>query len=188
MHSIDLSQGGISITEGKETVSLSEDELSQCRHSQDVVEALERKLGRSLRHYYYFKYDAVSGGWECSSGPTGLNLQPKEVIKEVPVTEYVERVIEKEKIVEVPVEKIVYVDKPVPYEKVVEKEVVKYVDKPVYVEKPVDRIVEREKKIYVERVVEVPVDKVIEVQVEPTMKALWNKWKSKAKETVWPSE
>lgn len=186
MSGIDLRNGGVTITEGKETVSLSREELSHCRHSQDVVQTLEAKLGHSLKHYYYFKYNAIDDGWECSSGPAGYNLQPKEVIKEVPVTEFVERVIEKEVIKEVPVEKIVYVSKPVEVEveKIVEKKVVEYVDKPVYIEKPVDRIVEREKKIYVERVVETPVEKIVEVPVEPTMKALWNKWVTKMKESL----
>lgn len=181
MSGIDLSQGGVSITEGKDTVSLSRQEMEKCRHSQDVVRALEEKLGRSLRNYYYFKYDAANDAWSCVSGDPGINTHPKEVIRKVPVTEYVERVVEKEKIVEVPVEKIVYVDKPVPYEKVVEKEVVKYVDKPVYIETPVDRIVEREKKIYVERVVEAP-ERVVEVMVEPTLKNLVVKWKKQTKQ------
>lgn len=184
MSGIDLREGGVCITEGNETVSLSRDELATCRHSQDVVHALEAKLGHSLRHYYYFKYNARDEGWECSSGPAGHNLQPKEVIKEVPVVEYVDRLVEREVIREVPVEKIVYVEKPVPYETIVEKEVVKYVDKPVYIETPVDRIVEREKKIYVERVVETPVEKIVEVPIPPTMKTLWTAWKDKLTQKV----
>lgn len=176
MSGIDLRDHSISITEGRETVSLSRDELSVCRHSQDIVQALEAKLGHSLKHYYYFKYNVLADGWECSSGPAGYSLKPKEVIKEIPVVEYVDREVVKEVIKEVPVEKIVYVDKPVPYEKIVEVEVVKYVDKPIYVDKIVDRIVESERKVYVDRAVEVPVEKIVEVPSEPTMKALWNKW------------
>lgn len=183
MGGIDLRDHGISITESRETVSLSRDELAVCRHSQDVVQALEAKLGRSLKRYYYFKYNALDDGWECSSGPAGHNLQPKEVIKEVPVVEYVDREVVKEIIKEIPVEKVIYVDKPIPYEKVVEVEVVKYIDKPAYVDKIVDRIVESERKVYVDRVVETPVEieKIVEVPVEPTMKALLGKWANTAK-------
>ena len=82
---------------------------------------------------------------------------PEVVIKEV------------ERIVEVPVEKIVYVDKPV--------EVIKkiYVDKFIEVEKPpievvkyIEKIVEVEKPVQVikEVRVEVPVDRVLEKVVE----------------------
>ncbi|CDZ98352.1 Pleckstrin homology-like domain [Phaffia rhodozyma] len=94
----------------------------------------------------------------------------------------VERVVEK--IVEVPFEKIVYVDKPVevivekevekvvyvdkPVEVIVEKEVEKEVEKVVYVDKPVEVIVEKEveKVVYVDKTVEVPVEVRIEVPIE----------------------
>ena len=45
----------------------------------------------------------------------------------------------------------------------------------------VDRIVEREKKIYVERVVETPVEKIVEVPIPPTIGTLWEAWKEKMK-------
>ena len=69
-----------------------------------------------------------------------------------------ERVLEVEKVVEVPVEKIVEVEKvvEVPVEKIVEVEVEKIV------EVPVEKIVVLE----VEKVVEVPVEKIVEVYVE----------------------
>jgi len=57
-----------------------------------------------------------------------------------------ERVIEVEKIVEVPVEKVIEVEK--------------------IVEVPVEKIVEVEKVIEVEKIVEVQVEKIVEVQVE----------------------
>ena len=71
----------------------------------------------------------------------------KEVIKEVPVEKVIEKIVEVEKRVEVPVEKIVEkiveVEKrvEVPVEKIVEKEVIKEVP----VEKIVEKIVEVEK-------------------------------------------
>jgi len=69
-----------------------------------------------------------------------------------------ERVLEVEKIVEVPVEKVVEVEKivEVPVEKIVEVQVEKIV------EVPVEKIVE----VQVEKIVEVPVEKIVEVYVE----------------------
>ena len=69
-----------------------------------------------------------------------------------------ERVLEVEKIVEVPVEKIVEV----PVEKIVEVPVEKIIEVPVekIVEVPVEKIIE------VEKIVEVPVEKIVEVYVE----------------------
>ena len=95
-----------------------------------------------------------------------------EKIVEVPVERIVERVVEVpvEKIVEVPVEKIV--------EKVVEVPVEKIVEKPVEVpvEKIVEKIVEVPVEKIVEKTVEVPVEKVvektIEVPVEKTVKVV----------------
>ena len=77
-----------------------------------------------------------------------------------------ERIVEVEKIVEVPVDRIVEVEKivekivEVPVEKIVEKIVEVPVER--IVEVPVDRIVEVEK--VVEKIVEVPVEKIIEVE------------------------
>ena len=82
----------------------------------------------------------------------------KEVRVEVPVEKIVEKVVEKEVRVEVPVEKIV--------EKVVEKEVrvevpvEKIVEKEVRVEVPVEKVVEKEVRV------EVPVEKIVEKVVE----------------------
>ena len=91
---------------------------------------------------------------------------------EVPVEKIVEKVVEVEKCVEVPVEKVVEKIVEVPVEKIVEKEVVKEV--PVEVEKrvevPVEKIVEKEvvKEVPVEKIVEkiVEVEKRVEVPVE----------------------
>ena len=88
----------------------------------------------------------------------------KEVIKEVPV----EKIVEKK--VEVPVEKIVIVKQPVEkiVEKVVEKPVEKVITKEVVKEVPVEKIVEKvvEKEVPVEKVVEKEVIKEVPVEVE----------------------
>jgi len=82
----------------------------------------------------------LSGAWLAVSGPTGLRLVDPE-----------EKIVEKEKVVHVPVEKVV--------EKPVEK----------IVEKPVDRVVEK----IVEKPVEKIVEKIVEVKVPvPTPKSL----------------
>jgi hypothetical protein len=96
------------------------------------------------------------------------SLRTIEKIVEVPV----DRIVEVEKIVEVPVDRIVEVpvDRIVEVEKIVEKIVEVPVDRIVEVEKlvdrvvevPVDRIVEVEK--IVDRIVEVPVDRIVEVE------------------------
>lgn len=91
MSGVDLRQG-VLVTEGKESASLSHEELASCRHSQDIVRALEAKLGHSLKRYYYFKPNELDGGWECVSGPAEASIQRKEVIVKV------------EKIVEIPTE------------------------------------------------------------------------------------
>ena len=80
---------------------------------------------------------------ECDPPPVEVEkVVEKEVRVEVPVEKIVEKVVEKEVRVEVPVEKIV--------EKVVEKE--------VRVEVPVEKIVEK--------IVEVPVEKIVEKVIE----------------------
>ena len=66
------------------------------------------------------------------------------------------KIVEKEVVVEKPVEKIVekVVEKPIYIDKIVEKPVEKIVEKEVVVEKPVEKIVEKK--------IEVPVEKIIE--------------------------
>ena len=79
----------------------------------------------------------------------------KEVRVEVPVEKIVEKIVEKEVRVEVPVEKIVEV------EKIIEKE--------VRVEVPVEKIVEKIIEKPVEVIVEKPVEKIVEKIVEKTV-------------------
>ncbi|MBW0491733.1 hypothetical protein O181_031448 [Austropuccinia psidii MF-1] len=77
-----------------------------------------------------------------------------EIVQRVEVP--VERTIEVEKIVQVPVDRIVEIEKivQVPVERIVE------------IEKPIDRVVEVEKLVHVDRIVEVPVEKIVQVPVE----------------------
>ena len=96
----------------------------------------------------------------------------KEVRVEVPVEKVVEKIVEKEVRVEVPVEKIVekIVEKEVRGEVPVEKIVEKIVEVPV--EKIVEKIVEKEVRVevpvekVVEKIVEVPVEKIVERVIE----------------------
>ncbi|CAH0598807.1 unnamed protein product [Chrysodeixis includens] len=104
-------------------------------------------------------------------------IQPIIIEKEVPITKFVDRFIEKkvpypqEVEVKVPVDRPVPV--PVPYEKIVEKpvEVTKYVDKPYPVDRPYPVEVKVpypvEQKVYVDRPVHVPypIEKIVEKQV-----------------------
>lgn len=106
-------------------------------------------------------------------------IQPIIIEKEVPITKFVDRYIEKkvpypQRVeVEVPVDRPVPVE--VPYEKIIEKpvEVTKYVDKPYPVEIPRPYPVEVkvpypvEQKVYVDRPVHIPypVDRVVEKQI-----------------------
>jgi hypothetical protein len=93
-----------------------------------------------------------------------------EKIVEVPVDRIIEKVVEVEKRVEVPVEKVVEVEKiievekrvEVPVEKVVEVEKIVEVEKRVEI--PVEKLIEVEKIIEVEKRVEIPVEKLIEVE------------------------
>ena len=106
--------------------------------------------------------------------PPVEKIVEKEVRVEVPVE--VEKIVEKEVRVEVPVEVEKIVEKEVrvevPVEKIVEKEV--RVEVPVEVEKivevPVEKIVEKEVRVEVpvevEKIVEVPVEKIVEKVVE----------------------
>ena len=99
---------------------------------------------------------------ECDPPPVEVEkivekIVEKEVRVEVPVEKIVEKIVEKEVRVEVPVEKIV--------EKIVEVPVEKIVEREVRVEVPVEKIVEKvvEKEVRVEVPVEKIVEKVIEV-------------------------
>ena len=102
--------------------------------------------------------------------PPVEKIVEKEVRVEVPVE--VEKIVEKEVRVEVPVEKIVEkevrVEVPVEVEKIVEVPVEKIVEK--VVEVPVEKIVEKEVRVEVpvevEKIVEVPVEKIVEKVVE----------------------
>ncbi|RVE53818.1 hypothetical protein evm_001480 [Chilo suppressalis] len=110
-------------------------------------------------------------------------IQPIVIEKQVPVTKFVDRFIEKQVPYPQPVEvvKTVSVDRPVPfpvpYEKVVEKpvEVTRYVDKPYPVEfhhpYPVGVPYPVEHKVFVDRPVHVPypIEKVVEKQVIQTV-------------------
>ncbi|KAJ7064963.1 hypothetical protein C8F01DRAFT_1128938 [Mycena amicta] len=87
-----------------------------------------------------------------------------ERIVEIPV----EKIVEVEKIVQVPVEKIVEKIVQVPVDRIVEKRVEVPVEKIVekIIEVPVEKIVERIVEVLVEKRVEVPVEKIVEVPVE----------------------
>ena len=103
---------------------------------------------------------------ECDPPPVEVEkvvekIVEKEVRVEVPVEKVVEKVVEKEVRVEVPVEKIVEKIVEVPVEKIVEK----VVEKEVRVEVPVEKIVEVPVEKIVEKVVEVPVEKIVEKEV-----------------------
>jgi len=102
---------------------------------------------------------------ECDPPPVEVEkivekVVEKEVRVEVPVEKIVEKIVEKEVRVEVPVEKVVekIVEKKVRVEVPVEKIVEKVVEKEVRVEVPVEKIVEK--------IVEVPVEKIVEKVVE----------------------
>lgn len=104
-------------------------------------------------------------------------IQPIVIEKEVPVTKYVDRIVEKEVKVPEPYEVIKEVEKrvfvPVPVETIVEKpyQVTQYVDKPYPVEVPKPYPVEVkvpypvENKVFVDRPVPYPVEKIIEKQL-----------------------
>ena len=99
-----------------------------------------------------------------------VDRDPPPVVKEVPV----EKSVEKEVRVEVPVEKVVekIVEKEVRVEVPVEKVVEKIVEKEVRVEVPVEKIVEKIVEVPVEKIVEkevrveVPVEKIVERVIE----------------------
>uniref|UniRef100_A0A1B0BLQ9 Uncharacterized protein n=1 Tax=Glossina palpalis gambiensis TaxID=67801 RepID=A0A1B0BLQ9_9MUSC len=95
---------------------------------------------------------------------------PVEKVVHVPVEKIVEKIVhvpkpypvEKivEKVVKIPVEKIVHVPKPYPVEKIVEKKVPYPVEKLVHV--PVEKIVEKKVPYPVEKIVHVPIEKIVE--------------------------
>jgi len=100
----------------------------------------------------------------------GSSGKENERVVEVPVERVVEKVVEVpvekvvEKIVEVPVERVVEKQVEVPVEKIVEVPVEKVVEK--IVEVPVEKVVEKIVEVPVEKIVEVPVERVVEKTVE----------------------
>ena len=96
----------------------------------------------------------------AASAPSVPEVKVVEKIVKVPVEKIVEKIVTKE----VPVEKIVekIVTKEVPVEKIVEKIVTKEVPVEKIVEVPVEKIVTKE----VEKIVEVPVEKIVTKEVE----------------------
>lgn len=96
----------------------------------------------------------------AASAPSAPEVKVVEKIVKVPVEKIVEKIVTKE----VPVEKIVekIVTKEVPVEKIVEKIVTKEVPVEKIVEVPVEKIVTKE----VEKIVEVPVEKIVTKEVE----------------------
>lgn len=155
--------------ESKENLNSSENVQSEVKVKPDDDTSHER----SEHVNYYNEYDSQK------------IIQPIIIEKEVPITKFVDRFIEKkvpypepyEVVQQVPVDRPVPV--PVPYEKVVEKpvEVTKFVDKPYPVEihhpYPVEIKVPYpiEQKVYVDRPVHIPyrVEKVVEKQVVHTV-------------------
>ncbi|TKX27954.1 uncharacterized protein LOC111358094 [Spodoptera litura] len=121
--------------------------------------------------YQYYQYGNDNGNSKI--------IQPIIIEKEIPITKFVDRFIEKKVPYPQRVEIKVPVDRPVPVEvpveKIVEKpvEVTKYVDKPYPVEVPRPYPVEVkvpypvEQKVYVDRPVHIPypVEKVVEKQI-----------------------
>ena len=114
---------------------------------------------------------------DCCEGTVGEILDEKitdhhPLIPQPPGPEFIEKIVEKEVIKEVPVEKIVEV----PVEKIVEKEVIKEVPVEKIVEVPVEKIVEKEviKEVPVEKIVEVPVEKEV-VTVQTVEKEVYRK-------------
>lgn len=117
---------------------------------QHAYEMAEQGLVEVPVHHYHYVKVPVE------------KIVEKEVVKEVPV----EKVVTKT--VEVPVEKVVVVEKPI--EKIVEKEVIKEVEKVVEkkVEVPVEKVVVKEvvKEVPVEKEVIKEVVKEVPVEVE----------------------
>jgi hypothetical protein len=154
-------------------------------NNEEAQDNLEHSENRQSNVHVSFNEDASSERSEhvnlFSNYDNQRLIQPIIIEKEVPITKFVDRFIEKEVPYPEPVEifKTVPVDRPVPYpvpyEKIVEKpvEVTKYVDKPYPVEYhhtyPVEVKVPYpvEQKVYVDRPIHIPypVEKVIEKQV-----------------------
>ncbi|XP_050555644.1 uncharacterized protein LOC118276971 [Spodoptera frugiperda] len=143
-------------------------ESSENMQSQVEVRPNDENVQRSEQYQYY----------EYGNGNSKI-IQPIIIEKEVPITKFVDRFIEKKVPYPQRVEVKVPVDRPVPVEvpveKIVEKpvEVTKYVDKPYPVEVPRPYPVEVkvpypvEQKVYVDRPVHIPypVEKVVEKQI-----------------------
>lgn len=151
----------------------SQENIESSENVQTEVEVKPDDDGNDRREYVrdreYYSHD--SGNQKI--------IQPIIIEKEVPITQFVDRYIEKQVPYPQRVEVQVPVDRPVgypvPYERIVEKpvEVTRYVDKPYPVEVsrpyPVEIKVPYpvEQKVYVDRPVHVPypVEKIVEKQV-----------------------
>ncbi|XP_073965899.1 uncharacterized protein [Choristoneura fumiferana] len=147
------------------------DQLEPSENIQTEVEIRPNEVSNERNEFarhYYNNYDQDQ-----------KVIQPIVIEKEVPITQYVDRFIEKkvpypekvEVIKHVPVDRPVPV--PVPYERIVDRpvEVTRFVDKPYPVEVPhlypVQVPYPVEHKVYVDRPIHVPypVDRVVEKQV-----------------------
>ena len=163
---------------------LSTDRISWVRAQ--LISGLEMKWlievepGRTVGPFNRKLVSKLASDGQLPSGAKVYRLH-EVAVDEDPPASIVERVVEKEVRVEVPVEKIVEkeVRVEVPVEKIVEKEVrvevpvEKIVEKEVRVEVPVEKIVEKEVRVevpvekIVEKIVrvEVPVEKIVEREV-----------------------
>ena len=101
-----------------------------------------------------------------------------EITESSDTPQVIEKIVEVEKIIEIPVEKIIEVpvdrivekvieiEKPIEIEKIVEVPVEKIVIKEVPVDRVIEKIIEVPVDRIVEKIVEVPVEKIIEIPVE----------------------
>lgn len=68
---IDLRDGKLVIIEGtKEVARLTTPDLLLARNGNDITAKFKLPPGVRKR-VYHFKYNALGGGWECSTGPRG---------------------------------------------------------------------------------------------------------------------
>ena len=140
------------------TSSLSKDRMewtpAQLMSDLEMKWLVEIEPGKTSGPYNRKFLIASSADGSLPAGAKLYRLHEFPVDKDPPI-ETVEKIVEVEKRVEVPVEKIVEKRVEVPVEKIVEKEVIKEVP----VEKIVEKIVEVEKRV------EVPVEKIVEKEV-----------------------
>uniref|UniRef100_A0A1A9W5C6 Uncharacterized protein n=1 Tax=Glossina brevipalpis TaxID=37001 RepID=A0A1A9W5C6_9MUSC len=139
-------------------------EETQHFHSEEEKHEKSKKI-KIKHHHHHHHHNHVKEIIKKVPEP-----YPVEKVVHVPVEKIVEKIVhvpkpypvEKivEKVVKVPVEKIVHVPKPYPVEKIVEKKVPYPVEKLVHV--PVEKIVEKKVPYPVEKIVHVPIEKVVE--------------------------